>query len=76
MKGTVLPFISSKCLALRRIEGGKEVGHVVGVLLFFCQNPFDHTTARRIVFTEVARHFGIGIDGDAFGNEVFSNHVR
>src|SRR5215213_952807 len=49
---------------------------IVGVLLLDRENSFKHSSGSRVVVSEVSDHLAVTIDRDAFGNEIFFNHVQ
>src|ERR1700679_2307731 len=53
----------------------QKVVHVVRVLFFNGENPFQHAARPGIVVSEIADQFAIVIDGDAFGDQVFLDHL-
>src|SRR6266404_1167434 len=55
--------------------GHEQVVHVVRMLLLLRQNPFEEHPGGRIPVAEVAHHLAVGLDGDAFGNQIFLDHV-
>lgn len=49
--------------------------HVVGVIFLLRENALQHGARRRILFAEEAYQLAIMLARDAFGNEVFFDHL-
>jgi hypothetical protein len=50
--------------------------HVVGVLLFFCEDLFQETAGGGIFFAKIADDLGIWFDCDAFSDKVLLDHLH
>ena len=48
--------------------------HVVGVLFFLDQDPFDHLAGARILVAKVSDQLAVVIYRNPFGNQVLPDH--
>ena len=54
----------------------QQIVHVVCVLFFVDQNTFHHDARGGILVGEETDEFAIVFTGDAFGDEVFPDHLH
>src|SRR3954468_14256271 len=52
-----------------------ERRQVLGVLFLTGEDFLEHAARRRILRAKVADHFAVALDGNAFGDQVFLDHV-
>src|SRR5512135_815198 len=58
-----------------RVYDIEKVSQVGGVLLLILENAFDKHAGSGIVVGKMADHFCVNLDDDAFGDQVFADHV-
>lgn len=78
-KMTLAPALSSRRIRKLRFVGTQilqQPPEVFRVFLFAGQNFFHDASARRIVLARIANNLAARVNGNAFGYEVFTNHVQ
>src|SRR5882724_2774515 len=72
MSFSAYPRMISKLL----FDISQETHEIVSVLFFDCENRLHQSPGRWIVITEILNDVAIAIDGDAFGDQIFFDHIR
>src|SRR5690242_1312738 len=61
--------------AAGRVHDVKQVSEIGGMLLFILENSFQEHAGGGVVVGKMANHFGVDLDDNALGNQVFADHV-
>src|SRR5690348_13776237 len=53
----------------------EQVSEVGGVFLFILENALEEDARSGVVVGKMADHFGVDLDDNALGNQVFADHI-